>query len=117
MSGSPVSGAGADNRRERGGAEKRVTSTTAYVVPMLFLRPYSPRWVRALRMGPLDTLMAPSRGWLISSTRKIAPAMEHALKKSTTTTVGFLGANSPKLMNVSVSQKTRTMISVIGSLL
>src|SRR5262249_60251769 len=70
--------------------------------------PYRPMNSSALRRGALEIFIRPSSGEFISSTRKIAAAIEQALTMSARNTIQLRGAKRPKLTNSSVSQKIST---------
>src|SRR5215471_14829263 len=69
----------------------------------------------ALRSGALEIFIRPSSGEFISSTRKIAAAIEQALTMSARNTIQLRGAKRPKLRNSSVSQKISTPSRIGGS--
>src|SRR5271170_7301090 len=71
---------------------------------------YCTRYLRASRIGALDTLITPLKGLFISSIRKNALETANAQKARLTTAVTPNGANSPKLTKMKVPQKTSTII-------
>src|SRR4029077_16007519 len=69
---------------------------------------YWPRCARAKRSGALEISISPLKGVYISRIKKIAPETDNPEIHRAVTTVALRGANSPKLMKIAVSQKTKT---------
>src|SRR5208337_4474087 len=63
--------------------------------------------MRAARSGALETLISPRYGLYNSRIKKIAQDTESAETNKLVTTVPLAGAYRPKLMNRTVSHKTR----------
>ena len=69
---------------------------------------------RAFLNGVLDIAIKPVKGWLKSSTRKIADDAESAQTNSAATIVRFGRAKRPKLTKIIVSQNTSTATNGLG---
>jgi signal transduction histidine kinase len=73
------------------------------------------RGARAARSGALEIWISPSKGLYISRIRRIAQETDSAETNKLATTVVLAGANTPKLMKIIVSHKTRMTSSGKGT--